>query len=390
MSSKLKMRSGKTLANKHRPKVWEDICGHTTEVTRLKGMIKSGELPSAFLISGPSGTGKTTIARVSSRYINCGSNTSCGKCDSCLAMDNNTSPDYEEIDAGSEGGVDSIRSIIQRARALPMLGNMRIFVIDEAQAITGAAQTALLKTLEEPPEQTLFILCTMQVEKINAAIKGRCCHLELKRVYPEAIKEHLAVIAKQEGIKVKSSVLNKIANACGGQLRDAIQILDAVSQAILGAEPDEVDNVIKSTLVSVTDVGDDATARDILVNLHKFSSSTARPIPILRSILASILDVQNPISFVNGALWQNDYLISSNVNPDHKTLYNTPNNLKLSRAVGQLKPVGLQISLIIQKHLVDLRLKLVQVSAQEKALMQAALYKIWEEIDSLFSDDDGE
>lgn len=369
-------KTGLSLANRWRPKTWEDVCGHANEISRLKGMLASFNLPNAILLAGPSGVGKTTLARVFSRYINCEHNTSCGECESCRMMDSNTHFDYQEIDAGSQGGINDIRSIIDQAQMMPMVGNLRIIVVDEAQAITGAAQTALLKTLEEPPEHTLFILCTMQVEKVSPAIIGRCQRMDLKRVLPEYVSDHLKHIAEQEDIDLPDFVFDKIAEATGGQLRNALQTLDAVNQTVKGSEKQEdIEALIESAVIDATSVADEGLASRALAAIYNPEDEKGRP--SLKKIIAAILEVQSAVSFANALLWQNDYLISVTGCPKTDKVFHTPVNTKCKTAVGK---VQLSDLLAVQKHLLALRLALVQVSGQDRALMQTHLSEAWFEV----------
>jgi len=385
-----KLRTGQTLANKHRPRTWDDVCGHVSVVSRLKGMLKSQEIPNALLLAGPSGTGKTTLARVFSRYLNCEDHTACGECESCKAMDRQpvVHPDYKEIDAGSEGRIDDIRSVIQQAAFMPTWGDLRIIVIDEAQAILGGAGTALLKTLEEPPAHTLFILCTMDPQKLMAAMKGRCQMLELARVNPEAIADHLQTIAKQEGIKgVPEKAFTLIAESTGGQLRDALQALDAVRQVMAGQSKklsdEALEDLVCSVIVDASGVTDDLVANKVLLYLHAVKIDGKSTI---RAIMKALLDVQSPVAFANSLLFQNSYLIDMAVDPKHSSVIHAATNKQLvkllnehvDRQEGYGSKPPLKTSLAIQSCLVDLRQKLV-MGGQEKPLMQTILAQAYQE-----------
>lgn len=382
---KTKIKTSGGLVTRWRPSTWDSVCGHLSTIQRLKGIIKTQEVPNAILFSGPSGTGKTTLSRVFARYINCATFDGCGECDSCIAMDRKQHPDYTEVDGAAAGGIDAVRSLIQQAKFMPTLGNLRIIMIDEAQMITGAAQQALLKTLEEPPESTLFILSTMTPEKISPAIMGRCAKMELKRVGAEAVAEHLMHIVEEEGFEnLTREAMLLIAESTGGQLRDAVQTLDAVRLTLAGVDgdldEDEMQEMITNAIVEASGVTDDMVATKVLVYLHagKISGKNA-----IRGVLKAVIDVQNPVSFANALLFQNSYLIDKTVDPTSKLIYHTANNRQLVKLLNEKVDhtdkygdnVSLQATLCIHNHLVDLRTKLVSagISGQDKALMQITL-----------------
>lgn len=378
-----KLRTGQSLANRHRPKTWNDVCGHLQVVSRLKGMIKTSEIPNALLFMGPSGTGKTTLSRVFARYLNCEHNTSCGTCRSCKAMDAMQHPDYMELNCADARGIDEMRSVLSQARSMPMIGNLRIIVLDEFQQCTPQAAQAALKSLEEPPAHTLFILCTMSPETLIPAVLGRCQKLQLKRVQADTVADHVKRIANAEHIEIDNSTALLIAEATGGQLRDALQTLDAVSQALRGAESlstVELEKLVTGVVQQAAGITDDLVATKALVCLHAIYEFDNKR-TTLRTLLNSLSDVQNPTAFVNSMIYQNGYLIDVAVDSKNPAIYHTATNRTLANALdANVKHTAnygskprLPLCLHYQEALLALRQQITTAYGLEKFCLPTAL-----------------
>ena len=217
------------LYRKYRPTVFEDVVGQNVVVNTLKNAIKYNHINHAYLFSGPRGTGKTTIAKIFARSVNClepVDGVACGKCKSCLYSFSNECMDIIEIDAASNNGVDEIRELRSKVNILPSELKYKVYIIDEVHMLSIGAFNALLKTIEEPPEHVIFILATTDPQKIPATIISRCQWYSFKKISNDDIKKRLSEIVKAENIKIEEKVLDKIAQASDGGLRDAIGLLD--------------------------------------------------------------------------------------------------------------------------------------------------------------------
>ena len=217
------------LYRKYRPAVFDDVCGqeHITDVLRQE--IKTGSISHAYLFCGSRGTGKTTCAKIFAKAVNClnpcGGNP-CGVCEVCRGIDTGKILDVIEMDAASNTGVDYIREIKEDAAYSPASANYRVYILDEVHMLTEQAFNALLKTLEEPPKNVIFILATTELQKIPATVLSRCLRFDFRRIPSETIARRLEYIASCEGFSVDTEAALLIAVLAGGGLRDAIGILE--------------------------------------------------------------------------------------------------------------------------------------------------------------------
>ncbi|AFS52426.1 putative DNA polymerase III, gamma/tau subunits [Leptospirillum ferriphilum ML-04] len=231
-----------SLARKWRPQLFSDLVGQEFVVRALTGTLGSGKLPQALLFSGDRGVGKTTVARILAKAINCEKGPTvdpCQECDSCLEITRGTSPDVLEIDGASHTGVEDIRSLREGIRYLPFRSRSRVYIIDEVHMLSQAAFNALLKTLEEPPPHVVFIFATTEDHKIPDTILSRCQHFRFRSLGVPEITAKLENIVRQESLSFPRAILNLIARASGGSLRDALSLLDQIR--FLGDTPRSVE-----------------------------------------------------------------------------------------------------------------------------------------------------
>lgn len=217
------------IARKYRPQTFEDLIGQEPVRTTLENAIRTGRLAHGYIFAGQRGTGKTTVARILARCLNCikgPTGQPCGECASCLEITAGNSPDVIEIDAASNRGINEMRELRENVRYRPARDRYKVFIVDEAHQITNEAFNALLKTLEEPPEWAVFVLCTTEVHKIPNTIASRCQQFSFRSVQFDELIERLDYIAKQEGVAADQDVLAVIANAGEGSVRDSLSALD--------------------------------------------------------------------------------------------------------------------------------------------------------------------
>ncbi len=275
------------LARKWRPKRFSELVGQEHVVRALTNALDSGRVHHAFLFTGTRGVGKTTIARIFAKSLNCEEGTSaepCGKCSTCLDIDSGRYLDLLEIDAASNTGVDDVREVIENAQYMPSRGKFKVYLIDEVHMLSKAAFNALLKTLEEPPEHVKFLLATTDPQKLPVTVLSRCLQFNLKRLDEDQISGQVGKILQAEQIEVEDGAIRQIAKAADGSLRDGLSLLDqaiaytgsgqgggALREADVRTMLGTVDRTQVGAMLEALTEGDGARLLQVVAALAEFS-----------------------------------------------------------------------------------------------------------------------
>ena len=321
--------AGEVLYRKWRPPRFSDIVGQGPITQTLTQAVAHGRTSHAYLFCGPRGTGKTSTARVLAKSLNCtmrppSIGDPCGACDNCRAIDNGSFIDLIEVDAASNRGIDEIRDLREKVRFAPTIGRNKVYIIDEAHALTNDAFNAFLKTLEEPPPHSVFVLATTEPERLPPTIISRCQRFDFHRIAMQDMTDRLTGIAQEEGVEVSPEVLRLIGRASGGSLRDGTNLLDqlitsfgsrvTVEQAreLLGISGEESALALVKHLLT----GNTAQALEVINSvadegvdlrpLHRMTVEHLRAALLIKSGAASSLDLskdaESQLSFVAGSV----------------------------------------------------------------------------------------
>ena len=284
--------SYQVIARKYRPQTFEDVVGQRAVTETLQNAIRHDRVAHGYIFSGARGVGKTTTARILAKALNCihgPTVTPCGVCDACRAITQGNSVDVLEIDAASNRGIDEIRELRETVRYLPARDRYKIFIIDEAHMLTTEAFNALLKTLEEPPPQSLFILATTEPHKLPTTILSRCQHFTFRLLAYSEVVSRLAKVCAAEKVEADEGSLAVIAEAAGGSLRDALSLLD---QAIAGCGRKLTDTEVRRLVGVVpgqflTDTVEAVVAADgdrVLAQVHRLAAEGHEPAAFLAEL----------------------------------------------------------------------------------------------------------
>lgn len=285
------------LYRKYRPQKLEELVGQEHIKNALTNAIELNKISHAYLFTGPRGTGKTSTARIFAKSLNCKNGPTispCGDCESCVDISNAVPMDVIEIDAASNRKVEDTQNILEKILYAPVYGKYKIYIIDEVHMLSNTAFNSLLKTLEEPPENVIFILATTEVHKVLDTIKSRCQRFDFRRITTDDIVKHLRYIADNEKIKITDDALFSIAKNSAGGMRDSIALLDQLS--VLGGKDDITTDDINKLLGRIS--------FDILNELSNaiISSSPQKGVEVLEKIYNS---GNEPVQILNNLL---DYL----------------------------------------------------------------------------------
>ena len=287
------------LYRKYRPKSFEDVVGQEVIVQTLTNAVKNDMVSHAYLFNGPRGTGKTSIAKIYAKILNCNDLNdmkACEKCDSCTQINNNQNIDVIEIDAASNNGVDEIREIRNKIGLVPSNSKYKIYIIDEVHMLTNQAFNALLKTLEEPPKHIIFIFATTEPHKIPTTILSRCQRFDFKKIHDEKIVKRLKQIVKIEQIKITDEALKEIAFLSDGGLRDSISLLD---QAISYSD-DEITvqnihdingSITKEEVRSLINYLCDKNLEECLKSIESYDANGKSMSKIVRSVIEELKNI---------------------------------------------------------------------------------------------------
>ena len=287
-------------ARKYRPGTFDDVIGQPHVVQTLVNSITTKRIAQAYLFSGTRGVGKTTVARILAKALNCergSTGTPCGVCSNCLEIAQGTSVDVMEIDGASNTSVDDVREIRENVKFAAFRGKYRVYIIDEVHMLSNSAFNALLKTLEEPPPHVVFIFATTEIHKIPATILSRCQHYNFRRIARSEIVERLRHVAEQDQIIIEERSLMALARASEGSMRDGLSLLDqavafggktivhADLEALLGAVPQEL---VRAVIQAIT-AQESAAALRVLAQLldqgHDLRAYCAEVVEYLRNML---------------------------------------------------------------------------------------------------------
>jgi DNA polymerase-3 subunit gamma/tau len=286
-----------SLYRRHRPGSFEEVVGQAHVVRTLRNAVEQGKVHHAYLFVGSRGTGKTSMAKILARSLNCERGgptvTPCGECESCVTIASGTSVDVIEMDAASNRSVDDVRDLRERVAYAPAGGHWKVYILDEAHMLTKEAWNAFLKTLEEPPPNTVFVLATTESHKVMATIADRCQRFDFQRPSLEQISEVLTRVAAAEEIEVDEGALEMIARSASGSFRDALSTLDQL--VAFGGSHVELDDVLEmlgaadaELLFDAVDAVDAEDPRAVLIGVEKMARSGRDPSQFARDLLAHL------------------------------------------------------------------------------------------------------
>jgi DNA polymerase-3 subunit gamma/tau len=296
------------LARKYRPKTFSEMVGQEHVVQALSNALTQQRLHHAYLFTGTRGVGKTTVSRILAKSLNCQgpdgqggiTATPCGVCQACIDIDAGRFPDYTELDAASNRGVEDMQSLLEQAVYKPVQGRFKVFMIDEVHMLSGHAFNTMLKTLEEPPEYMKFVLATTDPQKVPVTVLSRCLQFNLRPMAPETMHEHLVRVLEAEGVQAQPTALRLLARAARGSMRDALSLADQaiafgagrLEEATVRQMLGTVDSTHVFRLIEALAQGDGKTVVEISEALRTLGLNAASTLEEMSAVLQRMAVLQ--------------------------------------------------------------------------------------------------
>lgn len=352
------------LAVEYRPKSIHELVGQDHIVTQIKGMFKSGKFSQTILLHGDSGCGKTTTARIIARTLMCKNLSDdlrpCGECMACAA--GTAHPDVHEMNMAETRGIDDVRAMIASSTNMPTMSKYRIYIIDEVHMWTPQAEQACLKPLEEPPPQTIWILCTTDPQKLKTAILGRCTKLPVRLIEPSVLMKRIAFISKKEGVDLKEredgeKILRTIADIANGQMRESIELLGAMLNAIKSGDAVDTKSVLK-TIMSAGEAEMDKASAYLVASILNGDT---------KDIIQQIRTCGNARSLLSKCRWLIQYLLDNSVG----VAKYAPYNAKIFAGVAKDNGIKVKLNILIKMQylLIEIESKFNSMSLDEGVVM---------------------
>ena len=323
-----------TLALRHRPRTLDEVVGQEHVKKTLAGVFKSERVPNAFMLFGTTGVGKTTLARLIGRYLNCAKRNACGKCESCKNMNAGAHPDYLEVNASEAGNIETVRKLIESARYIPSF-RLRIFMLDEIHRASHAAIQALLVPVETPPSKTLWIFSTSEPSKIpnGKALIGRCQILSLRTPEKKDVATRVMEVGKREGMKwLTEKAAATAAEYSGGHVRNALQILERASLTVEGSsktpKPKEIAKLMEDVSMEASGDDMDVLAFQLLLGIYKKDAKKA---------VEACLNAPDPVTLLGRAVFVNSNASMLHLVGKHEKLWRSKAVMALQNAVKKNK-----------------------------------------------------